>query len=73
MKEANHICHRLRAVRLDRGLTQRALAEQAGLTNTCVSRIENGHITPSLKTLLRLCHALGTSPNALLGWTRTRI
>jgi transcriptional regulator with XRE-family HTH domain len=50
---------RLRALRLERGLQQRQLADQAGLTPSMVSQIESGRLTPSLHTLGRLAAALG--------------
>jgi transcriptional regulator with XRE-family HTH domain len=50
---------RVRALRLERGLQQRQLADQAGLTPSMVSQIESGRLTPSLHTLGRLAAALG--------------
>lgn len=50
---------RLRALRLERGLQQRQLAEKSGLTPSMVSQIESGRLTPSLHTLGKLAGALG--------------
>jgi len=47
-------------------LTQRDLAEIASLSPEFVSRIERGVTSPSLETFLRLCRALGCTPNDLL-------
>jgi transcriptional regulator with XRE-family HTH domain len=49
----------LREARLERGLDQAELARRAGTTQTYVSRIERGVVSPSLKTLGRLLHAMG--------------
>ena len=52
---------RLKALRLERGLQQRQLAEKAELTPSMVSQIESGRLTPSLHTLGRLARALSLS------------
>ena len=41
------------------GLSQRALAEAAGVSPSTVARIERGRIEPTLDLLLRLVHACG--------------
>jgi len=50
---------RIKALRGERGLQQRQLAEKAGLTPSMVSQIESGRLTPSLHTLGRVAAALG--------------
>ena len=50
---------RIKALRGERGLQQRQLAEKAGLTPSMVSQIESGRLTPSLPTLGKLAGALG--------------
>lgn len=52
---------RVRALRRERGLTQRRLAEQAGVDFTYLSKIENDRLehTPSVRTLLQIARALG--------------
>lgn len=52
----------LREARRQRGLDQAALARRAGTTQTYVSRIERGDVSPSLRTLARLLHAMGLEP-----------
>jgi transcriptional regulator with XRE-family HTH domain len=52
---------RIRALRLERALQQRQLAEKAGLTPSMVSQIESGRLTPSLHTLGKLAGALGVT------------
>ena len=56
---------RIKALRAERQLQQRQLAEKAGLTPSMVSQIESGRLTPSLNTLGRIAGALGV-PIAVL-------
>ena len=49
----------LKASRLERGLDQAALARRAGTTQNYISRVERGVISPSVRTLERLMHAMG--------------
>ncbi len=50
---------RIKALRQERGLQQRQLAERSGLTPSMVSQIESGRLTPSLHTVAKLAGALG--------------
>ena len=43
------------------GLSQRELAEQCGMPQSSVARIESGKITPNLGTLLKIFRNLGLS------------
>jgi transcriptional regulator with XRE-family HTH domain len=43
---------------MEKGLTQRAVAERSGLLNTHISRIESGARLPSVQTVRRLAAAL---------------
>jgi Zn-dependent peptidase ImmA (M78 family)/transcriptional regulator with XRE-family HTH domain len=49
---------RLQAGRELRGLSQTALAREAGITAAAVSQFENGHSRPTPSTLLKVSHAL---------------
>jgi len=49
---------RLRALRGERGLSLRALAEQSGLNVNTLSLIENGRTSPSVSTLQQLAGSL---------------
>ena len=49
----------LKTTRLDRGLDQARLARRAGTTQSYISRVERGAISPSPRTLDRLFHAMG--------------
>lgn len=58
---------RVRQARLDRGLSQRALAAQAGLSARFLVQIEAGEGNLSVARLAELCGALGCSFAHLLG------
>lgn len=47
-------------------LSQRVVAERAGVSSEFISRMERGLTLPALDTFVRLCNALGTTPNDLL-------
>jgi transcriptional regulator with XRE-family HTH domain len=51
---------RLRALRLERQMSVRALAEASGVTGGFLSQVENGHVMPSVATLIRLGTVLET-------------
>jgi transcriptional regulator with XRE-family HTH domain len=56
----------LRTVR-ERGLlTQRDLAQRAGITQAAISRIECGHTEPHLRTIRKLADALAVDPADLM-------
>ena len=59
--------NKIKAVRKKAGLTQRALAKRAGVSNTIIYQIEKGTRNPGLKTLEKLSKALGVSFEALRG------
>ncbi len=62
----NGLGARLRALRRDRGLLQKQLADKAGLTPSMMSQLESGRLTPTLPTLGKLAGALGLSIPELL-------
>lgn len=62
--ETESIGQRLRRLRLERGLSQRALAEP-GVSYAYISRIEAGTRQPSVKALRKLAPKLGVSPDYL--------
>jgi transcriptional regulator with XRE-family HTH domain len=50
---------RLRQLREQKGLSARQVAELAGVTPAYLSRLENGHVSPTVATLARLVAAMG--------------
>lgn len=60
----------LRKHRRETGLTQRDLAERAGLDFTYISKLENDRLPPpAADTVVLLCRILGTPPEELLALT----
>jgi transcriptional regulator with XRE-family HTH domain len=49
----------IRRVRLEHNLSQREVCEQTGIDVATYSRIEQGHASPLLDTLIRIAHAIG--------------
>ncbi|UGT40458.1 helix-turn-helix domain-containing protein [Nocardia yamanashiensis] len=56
----------LRDLREKAGLSTRALAAKAGISQAFLSQLERGASTPSVFTIYRLAEALGVSPGTLL-------
>lgn len=57
----------LRQMRKERGLSQQALADRAGVSRNFLAQIERGESHPTVATLSRLVNGLGTSIAELLG------
>jgi len=74
---AMNVAHLLRHARRQAGLTQRALAEQVGMAQPAIARIESGAVTPRADTLVRLLAASGyelaLEPRLGIGVDRTLI
>ena len=49
---------RIARTRLERNLTQAALAEQAGVSKRTVERLESGEVATQLSVFVRVCRAL---------------
>lgn len=56
----------LRRTREQRGLSQEAVGDRAGMTQSQYARIERGDVDPTIKTLKRLATALEVSAAQLL-------
>jgi transcriptional regulator with XRE-family HTH domain len=59
------IAQRLRSLREERGLSQRALATD-GVSYAYISRIESGQRVPSLQAIIALARRLDTTAEALV-------
>ena len=63
MAETHYLGTALRRLRRERGLTQRALGELAGVSRVTVAVLETGsRATADAATVERLARALGVSP-----------
>jgi transcriptional regulator with XRE-family HTH domain len=58
---------RLKAIRLQRGVTLTALAATTGISKSTLSRLENGQRRPSLELLLPLAHTYRVPLDDLVG------
>jgi len=56
----------IRRLRMQRGLTIQKLAEMSGLSVATIWLIENGRISPTLRTLRKIAAALGVSVEAIV-------
>jgi transcriptional regulator with XRE-family HTH domain len=56
----------LRRTREERGLSQEAVGDRAGMTQSQYARIERGDVDPTIKTLKRLATALDVTASELL-------
>lgn len=45
--------------RKEEGLTQKELSDRSGITQSDISKLENGNANPSIRTLKRLANAMG--------------
>lgn len=57
---------RLKEERLKNGLSQEKIAEKAGLSSVYISHIECGSAKASLESLVKVCNALGITPDLVL-------
>jgi len=57
---------RIRAARVDRAISQAALARLVGVNTVSAWRWETGRIVPSVRRLQTICDALGISVAQLL-------
>jgi transcriptional regulator with XRE-family HTH domain len=53
---------RIKYLRLARGLSQGDLLRKYNIPRPYISKIENGHEVPSLKSVIRIANALGVPP-----------
>lgn len=52
---------RLKALRVDRGFSQRELAKKSGIANTTISLIEKGKMSPSLSSIKKILDGLSVT------------
>lgn len=48
----------IKAARINRGISQKELAEKSGISAVTISKIENHRVNPRMSNLLRICEAL---------------
>ena len=63
----------LRAIRLERGLSQEALGLEANVQRNFISLMELGHNQPSVTTLFKLANALGVRLSKIVALVEAEI
>ena len=56
---------KLTAARAERDMTQKALADAAGVSRQTINAIEQGEYNPTIKLCLTICRALGKTLDEL--------
>ena len=64
-EERQRLGVRIASLRMERGLSQRALAASLGLDRPTLNAIESGTGNPTFETLCRIADGLGVKLNAL--------
>jgi len=54
----------LRVLRMKTGMSQKALAREADVSASLITKLERGKVRPSWDTVLALCRALGVDCSA---------
>lgn len=70
MEPVERFAENVRKARAERGLSQEALGEAAGLHRTEISLLERAVREPRLRTIVRLARALKLDPAELLNGVR---
>ncbi|TQF10741.1 helix-turn-helix transcriptional regulator [Myxococcus llanfairpwllgwyngyllgogerychwyrndrobwllllantysiliogogogochensis] len=68
---ATHLGAIARLAREQMSLTQVQVAERVGMASAVYSRVERGHMIPSVETLKKLCIELMVSPEDMMGLTES--
>ena len=67
---SRNLSHNLRRLREERGLTQAALAQAAGVPRPTLAKLESGSPNPTLHVLARVAEALRVAIEELLAVVR---
>jgi transcriptional regulator with XRE-family HTH domain len=63
----------LREARAGAGISQEDLAFEAQVDRTYVSQLENGHKSPTVEVLFRICPVLGMAVSELIAQVERRL
>lgn len=66
VSQTSSLGSRIAELRSRKGILQKDLAEQAGISVSFLSEVENGHRTPGAEILLRIADVLGASLDYLV-------
>ena len=56
----------IRKTRIEKGLTQKEVAERCGMADSAIRKYESGKVCPKIETLKRIAEALGVDPYSLV-------
>jgi transcriptional regulator with XRE-family HTH domain len=62
-----HIGENVRRLRIREAMTQRELAQKAGITETTLSRVERDEREPHMSTVRKIANALEVHPREIIG------
>ncbi|WP_207703291.1 helix-turn-helix domain-containing protein [Candidatus Enterococcus ferrettii] len=65
--DIKYFSDKLKAVRKSKKMTQSDLAEKIGVSKWAITSYEQARTYPSVETLMKICEALNTSSDYLLG------
>lgn len=63
----NIFADRLKKIRIEKGITQKVIANQLEISTTCYAGYEQGYREPDFTTLVKLCVIFDTTSDYLLG------
>jgi transcriptional regulator with XRE-family HTH domain len=66
LKSQKNLADRVKALRMDLGISQETMALEAGIDRTYASQIERGISNPSLRVICSLAEVLKVEPTDLL-------
>lgn len=55
----------IRTIRLQKGMTQKQVADICGMADSAIRKYESGQIVPKISTIQRIASALGVDPYSL--------
>jgi XRE family transcriptional regulator, master regulator for biofilm formation len=58
LEQLSNVGKRIKEIRQKRGLSVRELAKKMDTSHSYISRVENGKVTPSLETLVKMAEVL---------------
>ncbi|KEP26600.1 helix-turn-helix domain-containing protein [Bacillus zhangzhouensis] len=67
MIDLNELAKMLKMKRKESGLSQEEFAEEMGFTGSYISRLENGKISPTFKSLERISEQVGIKAKLFFG------
>ena len=56
---------RIKKIRLEKGMTQKQVADSCGMADSAIRKYESGQITPKFDTIQRIALALEVNPGEL--------